>query len=181
MTTNIALLRAVNLPGHNKVSMDGLRALVERAGMKNVRTLLNSGNIVFQSASASAAKLEAALEAEAARELGVATDFFVRSAKEWQGIIAANPFPREAKNAPGLLVVMTLKAAPPQGAVDALQQAIKGREVVRANGRDAYITYPDGQGRSKLTIAIIEKHLGTHGTARNWNTVLKLGAMACAE
>ena len=60
----------------------------------------------------------------------------------------------------------------------ALQQAIKGREVVRAKGRFAYIVYPDGIGRSKLTSALIEKMLGTRGTGRNWNTVLKLAALA---
>ena len=58
--------------------------------------------------------------------------------------------------------------------VAALQKAIVGREVVRAKGRCAYIVYPDGIGRSKLTGALIEKKLGTRGTARNWNTVLKL-------
>jgi uncharacterized protein (DUF1697 family) len=58
--------------------------------------------------------------------------------------------------------------------VAALQKAIVGREVVRAKGRCLYVVYPDGIGRSKLTTAIIEKKLGTRGTARNWNTVLKL-------
>ena len=178
MTTHIALLRAVNLPGHNKVSMSDLRAVVERAGMKNVRTLLQSGNVVFHSASASAAKLESLLEKASAKELGVTTEFFVRSAEEWDAIIAANPFVKEAKSDPGHLIVMTLKAPPPLGAVDALQKAVKGREVVRASGREAYLTYPDGMGRSKLTIAVIEKHLGCRGTARNWNTVLKLDALA---
>jgi uncharacterized protein (DUF1697 family) len=62
--------------------------------------------------------------------------------------------------------------------VDALQKAIKGREVVRAVGRAAYLVYPDGVGRSKLTATLVEKHLGCRGTARNWNTVLKLDAMA---
>jgi uncharacterized protein (DUF1697 family) len=64
--------------------------------------------------------------------------------------------------------------------VSALQGAIKGREQVRVKGRQAYITYPDGIGRSKLTMAVIEKALGTRGTGRNWNTVLKLGDLAGA-
>jgi uncharacterized protein (DUF1697 family) len=67
-----------------------------------------------------------------------------------------------------------------RAAVAALQSAIAGRETVRAKGREAYITYPDGMGRSKLTTALIEKHLGCRGTARNWNTVLKLAAAAGA-
>jgi uncharacterized protein (DUF1697 family) len=87
-------------------------------------------------------------------------------------------FEAEAKSDPGHLVVMALKDAPAASAVKALQAAIKGREIVRAAGRHAYIVYPDGIGRSKLTNALIEKTLATRGTARNWNTVMKLAAMA---
>ncbi len=75
---------------------------------------------------------------------------------------------------------MALKGAPDAGAVAALQAAITGREVVRADGRHAYLVYPDGVGRSRLTLALIEKKLGTSGTARNWNTALKLAALAGA-
>jgi uncharacterized protein (DUF1697 family) len=75
---------------------------------------------------------------------------------------------------------MVLKQAPDAGAVEALQAAITGREVVRAVGRQAYITYPDGIGDSRLTINVIEKKLGSRGTGRNWNTVLKLGTLAGA-
>ena len=69
---------------------------------------------------------------------------------------------------------MCLKDAPSAAAVKALTAAIKGRETFRAAGRNAYVVYPDGIGRSKLTNALIEKTLETRGTARNWNTVLKL-------
>ena len=69
---------------------------------------------------------------------------------------------------------MFLKQVPGREAVEALQAAIKGPEIVRADGKQAYIVYPDGIGRSKLTNTVIEEKLGTRGTARNWNTVLKL-------
>ena len=133
---------------------------------------------MFKSASSSAEKVERLLEAASTKHLGVTTDYFVRSAKEWQAIIEANPFPKEAKNDPARLVMMCLRDAPSPAQVKALQAAIKGREVVKAGGRQAYFVYPDGQGRSKLTIQMIEKALGTRGTARNWNTVLKLGELA---
>jgi len=71
-----------------------------------------------------------------------------------------------------------LRRAPDAKAVKALQAAIQGREVVRASGTHLYIVYPDGVGRSRLTNALIEKKLDTRGTARNWNTVLKLNALA---
>ena len=72
-----------------------------------------------------------------------------------------------------------LKDAPDAADVKALQAAVKDREVIRADGRQAYIVYPDGIGRSRLTSALIEKKLGTRGTGRNWNTVVKLNALAC--
>jgi len=177
MTTYIALLRAVNLAGLNRVSMGELRELAAAIGLQDPRTLLQSGNLVFRSSVTSAEKLERLLEDESAKTLNVSTDFFIRSAAEWKAIIAANPFPAEAKRDPGHLVVMALRDAPARGAVAALQAAIRGREVVRAKGREAFITYPDGQGRSKLTNALIEQKLSTRGTARNWNTVLKLAAL----
>ena len=104
----------------------------------------------------------------------------VRSAAEWDDAVAQNPLRGEAKRDPAHLVAMVLKEAPSGTAVKALQAAIVGREVVRAGGKQLYITYPDGQGRSKLTNAVIEKHLGTRGTARNWNTVLRLAALVRA-
>ena len=73
-----------------------------------------------------------------------------------------------------------LRGAPAPKDVAALQAAIVGRETVRAAGRQAYIMYPDGQGESKLTLPKIEKALGTVGTGRNWNTVLKIGASLTA-
>lgn len=173
----VALLRAINLGSHNKVAMADLRACFETAGMRDVTTIVLSGNVAFSTDATSTAKLEATLEAAAARHLGIQTPFLVRSAKEWQAIITANPFPEAAKEDPGHLLMMALRQAPDRAAVAALQAAIKGREQVHAVGREAYFVYPDGVGTSKLTIAVIEKKLGTTGTARNWNTVLKLGAL----
>jgi len=122
--------------------------------------------------------LERLLEAEAEKRLALKTDFFVRTAKEWEGVVAHNPFRKEAMRDPGHLVVMFLKDAPSVTGVKALQKAITGREVVRAAGKHLYIVYPDGIGRSRLTNALIDKQLGTRGTGRNWNTVLKLAALA---
>jgi uncharacterized protein (DUF1697 family) len=123
-------------------------------------------------------QLERLLQAESAARLRLQTDFFVRTAQEWRDVIAGNPFREAAERDPGHLVVMFLKDAPAARDVKALQAAIAGPEVVRARGRQAYITYPAGIGRSRLTTALIESKLGTRGTGRNWNTVLKLMALA---
>ena len=180
MATYVGLLRAINLGSHNKVSMADLRELLEALGLKNPQSLLQSGNVVFESAARPTAQLEKLLEDGAAKRLGLETPFYVRTAAEWQQAIAGNPFPKEAKLDPGHTILMCLKEAPAPAAVKALQEAIKGREAVTANGRYAYFLYPDGIGTSKLTMKVIEKNLGTTGTARNWNTVLKLGALTAS-
>lgn len=178
MTTYITVLRAINLGAHNRIKMADLKAMLEKLKLQDPATLLLSGNAVFKCAGSSSDALEQQLEAASTRHLKVTTDYFVRSAAEWQAIIKANPFPSEATSDPGHLVMMCLRDAPSPAAVKGLQEKIKGREVVRAKGKHAYFIYPDGIGRSKLTIAVIEKALGTRGTARNWNTVLKLGELS---
>jgi uncharacterized protein (DUF1697 family)/GNAT superfamily N-acetyltransferase len=180
MTIHIGLLRAVNLPGHNKIGMADLCELLVGLGMHDVRSLLQSGNVVFRSDIHTTPQLEPVLEHAVAKRFGLATDFFVRTTSDWKGIIAGNPFPEEAERDPGHLLVIFLKEAPTPQDVTALQNAIKGREVVRVKGRHAYVVYPDGVGRSRLTNALIEKKLATRGTGRNWNTVLKLGVLATA-
>jgi uncharacterized protein (DUF1697 family) len=180
VTAVVALLRAVNVGGTGKVAMADLAKLLVRLRFTGVKTLLQSGNAVFASPEAADAALEAKLEAAVAKSLGVTTEFFVRSAREWNAIIANNPYPDAAKNDPSHLVVMTFKSAPKAADVAALQAAIAGRETVTAIGKNAYFVYPDGIGTSKLTNAVIERKLGRNGTARNWNTVLKLAAAAAA-
>jgi uncharacterized protein (DUF1697 family) len=154
-----ALLRAVNVAG-NQLSMADLRSIAEKLGLKKVQTILASGNLVFEGKTT-----EATLESK------LHTDVFVRSAADLDAIVGANPFPNEAKDDPGRLVVLFLKST---GDGTTLQKAIKGREIARGKGNQIYVYYPDGQGRSKLTNALIEKTLGTRATARNWNTVLRL-------
>src|SRR5262249_37288289 len=174
MATHVAVRRGINLAGRNAVAMASLRSLFEELGLAEVRSLLQSGNVIFTSGSRKPSDLERLLEEATAKQLGVQTDFFVRTSNAWSRVIDANPFRREAREDPGHLLVVFLKKAPGAGDVKALQSAIRGPEVVRAECRQAYIVYPDGVGRSKLTAALIEAKLGTRGTARNWNTVLKL-------
>jgi uncharacterized protein (DUF1697 family) len=176
MAEYIALLRGVNLAGHKVVAMADLREMLTDLGFTEPRSLLQSGNLVFQTRAQPTARLEQQLEREAAKRLDLATEFHVRTAAEWQAIIKQNPFSDAARRDPGHLLMMCFKAAPAANAVKALQAAIKGREQVRAVGRQAYFIYPDGVGTSRLTTGLIDKTLGLRGTARNWNTVLKLGA-----
>jgi uncharacterized protein (DUF1697 family) len=180
VATYVALLRAVNVAGRNLIAMSDLRELAARLGLGGPRTLLQSGNLVFDSATRDPAALELALERGTAEHLGLETEFMVRSAADWRTILERNPFPREAEQDPGHLLVMLFKRAPKGADVRALRAAIVGREVVEAVGAHAYLVYPDGVGRSRLTTALIERTLGTRATGRNWNTVVKLAALADA-
>jgi uncharacterized protein (DUF1697 family) len=177
VTPYVALLRAVNLGAHNKVAMRDLVALASALGLREPRSLLQSGNLVFRSSRRAPDQLERALQSAAAERLGLMTDVFVRDATEWRAIMAANPFTAEAKADPGHLVVMCLKTAPDRSAVASLRTAIAGREAAHLSGRQAYLVYPDGIAKSRLTTAAIEKAIGARGTARNWNTVEKIAAL----
>lgn len=175
---HVALVRGINVGGHKPVAMATLRDLLTQLGLRDGRSLLQSGNLVFRSDTRTPASLERLLEMEAGKRLGLQADFFVRSARELSDVVAHNPFVEEAERDPGRLIVMFLKDAPDAEHVRALQGSITGSERLRARDRHLYIVYPDGMGRSRLTSTLIEKKLGTRGTGRNWNTVLKLGALA---
>jgi uncharacterized protein (DUF1697 family) len=178
MITYAALLRGINVGGHKKIAMADLLDLIGRCGYLNPRSVLQSGNLVFGGEAKSGSLIERTLESEAASRLGLETEFFVRSAAEWVSVIADNPFPKEAKTDPSHLVVMFLKSSPQAKDVDALRTFITGPELVHSVGKQLYLTYPEGIGRSRLTNTLIERKLGTRGTARNWNTVLKIGNLA---
>jgi uncharacterized protein (DUF1697 family) len=163
MSLRIALLRGINVGGNKMVAMSDLRDIATRLGFEEPRTLLQSGNLVFRSAK-KPAQIEKLLEAE------VDAKVFVRTCEEWREVVARNPFPDEAKSDPGHLLLMSFRET-----VRAFDWP--GSERMRADGRHLYIYYPDGAGRSKLTNALIERKSGGSGTARNWNTVLKLAAL----
>jgi len=176
VSTRLALLRGINVGGNRKIAMADLRAFMEGLGFTSVKTLLQTGNVVFD-APGRPGILETTLEREAAARLGLTTDFHVRTADEWRGVVAANPFPKEGERDPAHLVVVCLKDAVTAARMKALRAAIRGPERVEAQGRHAYIVYPAGIGTSKLTAAVIDAKLETRGTARNWNTVRKLEAL----
>jgi uncharacterized protein (DUF1697 family) len=157
--------------------MTDLRNFITAIGLQDARSLLQSGNLIFTSKVRTGAELERYLESEAADRLSLEVDFFVRTPEEWKAVIRQNPFRKEAERDPGHLIVLFLKSAPDPEDLAALQADVKGKEIVKGKGKQAYIYFPDGQGRSKLTSAIIEKRLG-RGTGRNWNTVMKLGIIA---
>jgi uncharacterized protein (DUF1697 family) len=165
VVTYVGLLRGVNVGGNRKLKMEDLRAMVEALGFTNVRTILQSGNVVFEARKRpQAAKLEEVL----------GTAVLLRSSEEILSVIEANPFPKEAEEDPGHLLVVFLSGALKDDGV--LRRTATDAEKFEVRGSEIYIHFGDGAGRSKLAQSLTEKKLGVVCTARNWNTVRRLAA-----
>ncbi len=174
MQTWIALLRGINVGGHKKVKMAELKTLCESMGLTDVRTHLQSGNVVFRTARTDRARLAKDIESA----LSVDARVILRTDGELRAIIAANPMNEEAQREPSHFIVVFLAEEPAASAMKSLRDAYSGAEPMHLRGRELYIHYGNGMGSSKLTNTIIERKLGVTGTARNWNTVTRLAELA---
>jgi uncharacterized protein (DUF1697 family) len=168
----IALLRGINLGARNRVSMPELRELLSGLGHEDVKTLLQSGNVVLTS-DQTGAKLEQALEKSIAKELGVESAVVVRTARELAGVVERDPFADVADD-PKRYQVSFLSAKPKVAVVRELEAADVAPEQVVVSGREIYAWHPGGVQRSPLTKLLTDRKLGVTATARNWNTVTKL-------
>ncbi len=178
MPVFVSFLRGINVGGNKTIPMGALKALYEGLGFESVKTHLNSGNVIFTAKERSTAKLSATIEAAIERDFGFPPAVILRDAAALGRIVETNPFPAMAKDDPSHLVVMLLAGKPDKDAAKRIADAYQGVEEVWIAGEEAYVTYPNGIGKSKLTNTLLEKHLRVAGTARNWNTVTKLLAMA---
>ena len=170
-TTWIGLLRGIGGATHAKMPMGALRRACEDAGLHEVRTVLATGNLVFQSPLPEG-DLAATLRRVVAG-FGLTNPAFLRSAAELRQVLALNPMPEAAQIRPNHMLVLFLDQPPPPDRIAALT-AHGGPEPVQVHGREVFIDYLDSVGRSKLTPARLERLLGQPGTARNWNTLAKL-------
>jgi uncharacterized protein (DUF1697 family) len=176
-----ALLRGINL-GKRQLKMADLRAMLEALGFQNVRTLLASGNAVFDSDETDAAKLEALLERESRGRLGFPVIFILRDAKEIAAVIRDNPLPDVARERPTFLLVAFAREPIDKDLPRKVAAAYDGPEQLAVVGRELYIDYPEGQARSNLGPAMARLKLADDkATGRNWNTVVKLAAMMEGE
>lgn len=178
MPVLIALLRGVNVGGHNQIKKEVLRDICLSLKCQSPQTVLQSGNVVFKTAGGDPARLSQSIEAAIERKLGFRPDVLARTTTELREIIKANPFANRSGIDPGKLVVSFLGAAPnaPQRK-ELLVMDIQPEEL-HVYGRELYIYFPNGQARPKLSWARVDKILGQRGTARNWNTVTKLLQLA---
>jgi len=155
------------------------RAMAEAMGLKNPRTLLASGNLVVESSKATDA-LEADIEAAMDKTFSLKVAAMVRTPDHWADLIAANPFPDEAKDQPSRVIAMVMKDGIRTGGVEACRELAAEGERVEAVGDFLYFWFPGGQGDSGIFRKATPRILGM-GTGRNWNTVMKLAVMVGLE
>jgi uncharacterized protein (DUF1697 family) len=156
--------------------MPKLRELLADAGMEEVQTYLQSGNVVLSS-SASPKQLGRDCEQCISKALGLEVAAVVRTRAELARVVRANPLAKLATE-PKLYQVSFCSKAPLKGRVGELAECAAGGEQVLVRGRELYAWYPHGVGRSKLAARLSDKGLGVTATARNWKTVTKLLELA---
>jgi uncharacterized protein (DUF1697 family) len=178
MAAIVCLLRGVNVGGNKLIRMDTLRDLCVSLKLRDARTFLQSGNVVFTVAESNLDRLARRIEDGIEKRVGFRPDVILRTADEMRSVVKRNPFAGRADVAPNALIVIFLAADPTAAATQKLLEVNKGPEEVKVSCREAYVHYGAGMGRSKFTLPVIEKALGTRGTGRNWNTVNTLLEMA---
>jgi uncharacterized protein (DUF1697 family) len=171
--THVALLRGINVAGKNKLAMKDLVTVFTAAGCREVRTYIQSGNVVFEAAPGVAAKVPAAVAAGIERRFGLKVPVVTRTAEELREAAEVNPFLKAGEDAERLHV-MFLADRPSEDRIAALDPKRSAPDAFVVIGRDVYLLLPNGVGRTKLTNDYFDRNLATTSTVRNWRTVLKL-------
>ncbi|HSJ24154.1 MAG TPA: DUF1697 domain-containing protein [Longimicrobiales bacterium] len=177
MSPHVALLRGINVGGHNRVPMVELRALCAGLGWHDVRTYIQSGNVLFRSAAPAekcAGSLESAITAHFALEIPVV----VRAVNELASYRDGNPFPDAAATEPNLLMLGLARGSLADAAVDLLRERATAGERIERTGDAIWIHFVSGAAVSKLSPALLDRAAGSPVTLRNWRTVSKLVELA---
>ena len=177
MARQIALLRGINVGGHKKVPMARLRELMEALGFRDVRTYVQSGNVVFTGPDAPADAVAQQLEQEIAATFGFDVSVVVRSRDELADVVAADPL-RDVATDPARHLVVFRDSEIDLERLPAMDPADFAPEAFHVRGRELYVWAPEGVRDSRLLKALSEQRLGGTATARNWRTVEKLLALA---
>ena len=175
-TARVALLRGINVGGKNKLPMRDLVALFEEAKCRNVRTLIQSGNVVFTARAKACGGLAAGIASKISERFGYTTPLILRTADQLRDVIANNPFLTPEANEDSLHV-MFLADRPAPAKVAALDPNRSSPDRFTVRGQDVYLHLPNGVAKTKLSNAWFDSKLGTTSTVRNWRTVNRLLAM----
>jgi uncharacterized protein (DUF1697 family) len=173
----VALLRSVNVAGHGRLAMQELRASFEALGATDVTTYIQTGNVLFSTASKSEKGIATAVEQRLAEDFGDAPAVLVRSVADFRRIGSSSPYAKAGAD-PARHHVTFLATAPTKAALAALTLPPSGRDELVIDGKEIYVHTPDGYANTKYTGTFLERRLDVVSTTRNWNTVTKLSELA---
>ena len=177
MTAYIALLYSVVIDQKRRVVMSDLRAIAENLGYRNVRTLVSTGNLVFEADETPVPDIEQALEKAFADFHGKHVDIIVKNATDWKRLVASNPFLAEAETEPDRVGIRFMRDPLRPDLAEFLRPYQTDGERVALIDGHVWVHYPGQISLSKLSGQLTPKRMGGIGTARNWNTVKRLGEM----
>jgi len=180
MPVYIAMLRGVNVAGHNLVKMQALRESLEGLGFEQVQTYLQSGNAVFKSPKRSAVEVSTTIQEMIRRDFGFSAPVISKTAEEMDKVIQNNPFLSEKGIDVSRLHVTFLNAPPAPAALKKVEALKASPDRYHHAGREIYLYCPGGYGNTKLSNNVFERLLGVCPTTRNWNTVNNLHQMAAS-
>ena len=178
MPVLVSMLRGVNVGGHNKIKMDALRALYESLNFEEPRTYVQSGNVMFRTKERNSAALAKKIQSAIERTFKCRPEVILRTTNELKEAISSTPFAASRNLEPGKILVTFLTTEPAPNAHVTLLTFKEYPEELHLKGRELYIYFPNGAGKSKLPWSSLDKLLKTTGTARNWNSVTKILAIA---
>ena len=170
MPAYIAMLRGINVTGHNPIKMEQLRGLCDRLGFQKVETYVQSGNIVFQAKTENPAFLSKRISESVLDSFGFETPVIVRTSNEMENVVADNPFLKEKDVDLSKLHVTFLRETAQKSSLKTLEKLATNQDRFHPASRVIYLYCPKGYGRTKLSNNAIEKALSVTATTRNWRT-----------
>jgi uncharacterized protein (DUF1697 family) len=174
MKTHLALLRGINVSGHNMIKMEVLKTLLEKAGFQNVQTYIQSGNVFVDSDEAHGASVGFKIKQEIFKELGLEVPVVVISKEDLEACFKNNPYLKEKECDTKKLYVAFISKELSNGALNDLKIGQFKPDEAAIDSSRIYIKYAVGAGKTRLDQKYIEKKLNVVATIRNWNTVTTL-------
>jgi uncharacterized protein (DUF1697 family) len=181
MTTFISLLRGINVSGHRMIRMEALIGAVVDLGFRNVRTYIQSGNLIFESNSIDTKEISGGISRKIHEDFGFDVPVITITAKELERVIASNPFSKNSAMDSAFLHVVFLSEEPDIPCIDKLHEIDFRRDELALIGKALYIYCPDGYSNSRLTNGFLEARLKVAATTRNWKTTNELFRIASGK
>jgi uncharacterized protein (DUF1697 family) len=179
MNPYIVFLRGVNMAGHNSLKMNDLSGLFVSLGFNDVRTYIQSGNVIFSDQSGkSNTELAAIIEMAILKKFNFTIPAMIRNIDDLKNILRNNPFSNEENFNPGRMSAILLHKETTQNQVDMVRNVDYPPDKFKVLGREIFVYCPNGFGKTKLYTNFFEKKMGVTGTARNWNTINAILQMA---